>query len=180
MKAGSALPRATAWPPQARGPPGGRPACMERLEAAALPARPSSQTGHRGADRSGPLTPGERRAADLGTRADRPRPAVRALVTIETSAVRVLGRGGGSLRSGGGGPGRVCLTQRGELERRIHRATHQLAEGASGLSSVDRRGEHVFGKPTIAVGRKRPFARVLAAAWRDPAGRAAHRKPVRA
>jgi len=118
---------------------------MELLQVAALPARPSSQTGHRGADRSGPLAPGERRTADLGTRADRPRPAVRALVTIETSAVRVLGRGGGD-RSGGGGPGRVCLTQRGELERRINGAPHQLAERAFGLATDDRRGEHVFVK----------------------------------
>src|SRR5829696_4688053 len=70
------------------------------LEVAALPARPSSQTGHRGADGSGPLAPGERRVADLGTRADRPRSA-RALVTIEASAMRVLVRGGGSPRQGG-------------------------------------------------------------------------------
>ena len=116
------------------------------LEVAALPARPSSQTGHRGADRSGPLAPGERRAADLGTRADRPRSAIRALVTIETSAVRVLGRGGGSRRPGGGRPGRVCLAQRGELERRINGAAHQLAERAFGLATDDRRGEHVFVK----------------------------------
>jgi hypothetical protein len=114
-------------------------------EVAALPARPSSQTGHRGADGSGPPLPGERRAADLGTLADRPRSA-RALVTIETSAMRVLGRGGGGRRPGGGRPGRMCLAQRGELERRIHGAPHQLAERALGLSTDDRRGEHVFGK----------------------------------
>jgi len=73
---------------------------------------------------------------------------MRALVTIETSAVRVLGRGGGGRRPGGGSglPGRVCLTQRGELERRINGAAHQLAERAFGLATDDRRGEHVFEK----------------------------------
>ena len=124
-----------------------RPACSGALQVAALPARPSSQTGHRGADRSGPLAPGERRSADLGTLADRPRSA-RARVTIETSAMRVLVRGGGSLRPGGR-PGRVCLAQRGELERRIHGAPHQLAKRALGSATVDRRGEHVFEKLRI-------------------------------
>ena len=129
--------------PKREGRPGGGPhAWSSRL--AALPARPSSQTGHRGADRSDPLTPGERRAADLGTLADRSRSA-RALVTIETSAVRVLGRGGGGPGQRGC-LGRVCLTQRGELERRIHGAPHQLAKRAFGLSTDDRRGEHVFVK----------------------------------
>jgi len=86
--------------PQARGPPRRAARMHGAVEVAALPARPSSQTGHRGADRSGPLAPGERRVADLGTRADRPRSA-RALVTIEASAMRVLVRGGGSPRQGG-------------------------------------------------------------------------------
>ena len=147
------------------------------LQVAALPARPSSQTGHRGADRSGPLAPGERRAADLGTRADRPRSAVRALVTIETSAVRVLGRGGGD-RSGGGGPGRVCLTQRGELERRINGAPHQLAERAFGLATDDRRGEHVFVKLRVGSDGTARLQGVLAGARRDPARGAANRKVV--
>ncbi len=138
------------------------------LEVAALPARPSSQTGHRGADRSGPPVPGERRAADLGTRADRPRSAMRALVTIETSAVRMLGRGGGGRRPGGRGglPGRVCLTQRGELERRINGAPHQLAERAFGLATDDRRGEHVFVKLRVGsdgTARLQGFLQALAA-----------------
>ena len=81
----------------------GGPHALSSFEVAALPARPSSQTGHRGADGSGPPAPGERRAADLGARADRTGSA-RARVTIETSAMRVLGRGGGG-RSARGSAG---------------------------------------------------------------------------
>src|SRR4051812_8272993 len=93
---------------------------------------------------SGPLPPGDGRAADLCARPDRSRSAC-ALVTIDASAVRVLGRGGGTGRPWGR-PGRVCLTQRGELERRFHGAPHQLAERALWRATGDRRGEHAFVK----------------------------------
>src|SRR5215207_7842879 len=93
---------------------------------------------------SGPLPPGDGRAADLCARPDRSRSAV-ALVTIDASAVRVLGRGGGTGRPWGR-PGRGCLAQRGELERCFHSAPHQLAERALGRATGDRRGEHAFAK----------------------------------
>ena len=59
--------------------------------------------------------------------------------------MRVLGRGGGTGRPRGR-PGRGYLAQRGELERRVNGAPHQLAERAFGLATDDRRGEHVFEK----------------------------------
>ena len=93
---------------------------------------------------SGPLPPGDGRAADLCARPDRSRSAY-ALMTIDASAVRVLGRGGGTGRPWGR-PGRVCLAQRGELERCFHGAPHQLAERALGRATGDRRGEHAFVK----------------------------------
>src|SRR3954447_1787905 len=65
-------------------------------------------------------------------------------MTIDGSAVGVLGRGG-DMRPGGR-PGRGCLTQRGQLERRIYGAPHQVAERALRRATGDRRGEHVFGK----------------------------------
>ena len=59
--------------------------------------------------------------------------------------MRVLGRGGGTGRPRGR-PGRGCLAQRGELERRVNGAPHQLAERALGRATGDRRGEHAFVK----------------------------------
>src|SRR3954467_7592477 len=59
---------------------------------------------------------------------------------IELSAVRVLGGGGGRR-----GPCRqVCLTQRDELQGRIHGPAHQLSERALVLATVGHRREHVF------------------------------------
>src|ERR1700709_2852829 len=93
---------------------------------------------------SGPWPPGEGRATDLCTRPDASRPAW-VLVTIQRSAMRVLGRGGGTGRPRGR-PGRGCLAQRGEIERRVNGAPHQLGERALGRVTGDRRGEHAFVK----------------------------------
>jgi hypothetical protein len=79
-----------------------------------------------------------RRGADLGPGGDHPWAAPGAM-TGNTSAVRVCGRGGGRGTRG-------CLTQRDELQGRIHGPAHQLAERALGRATVGHRGEHVFGK----------------------------------
>src|SRR5215212_8617906 len=65
-----------------------------------------------------------------------------AATMIETSAVRV--------RVGGGGRRGWCrevgLTQRDELQGRVHGPAHQLSERALVLATVDHRREHVFAR----------------------------------
>src|SRR3954467_12396653 len=61
---------------------------------------------------------------------------------IELSAVRVLGGGGGRR----GACRQVGLTQRDELQGRIHGPAHQLSERALVLATVDHRREHVFAR----------------------------------
>ena len=61
---------------------------------------------------------------------------------IELPAVRVSGGGGG--RPACDAPPRCCLTQRYELQGRIHGPAHQRSERALVLSAVGHRREHVF------------------------------------
>ena len=82
-----------------------------------------------------------RRGADLGARRDHPC-AAPATTMIELPAVRVSGGGGGRGRAKR--PRRGCLTQRYELQGRIHGPAHQRSERALVLSAVGHRREHVF------------------------------------
>ena len=99
-------------------------------------------------------------------------------MTIDASAVRMLGRGGGTGRPWGR-PGRGCLAQRGELERCFHSAPHQLAERALGRATGDRRGEHAF----VKLGLGSDGSDVLQGFLHDPRATpqpaAADRKSVR-
>src|SRR3954471_6113493 len=60
-------------------------------------------------------------------------------MTGHVSAMRVSGRGGGRGTRGG-------LTQRDELQGRIHGPAHQLAERALVRATVGHQGEHVFAR----------------------------------
>ena len=122
------------WSPERRG-------WRHQPHRRARPPRP----GAGGQGRSVPAcrVMGDRRDADLGARAAHAGPA-RAHTTTEWPAVRVLGRGGGGPGLPRGRPGR-CLAQRGELQRRVDGASHQLAKRALGRAAWCRRGwEHVF------------------------------------
>ena len=81
-----------------------------------------------------------RRGADLGPRRDHPC-AAPAATMIERPTVRVCGGGGGRQRAM---RRRGCLTQRYELQGRIHGPAHQRSERALVLSGVGHRREHVF------------------------------------
>src|SRR5262245_4605532 len=81
-----------------------------------------------------------RRGADLGPGRDHPW-AAPATTMIEVPAVRVPGGGGGrrrAMRRRGG------LTQRYELQGRVHGPAHQRPERALVLAAVGHRREHVF------------------------------------
>jgi hypothetical protein len=78
-----------------------------------------------------------RRGADLGPGRHRPWTAPAAEMTGNVSAMRVPGRGGGRGTRG-------CLTQRDELQGRIHGPAHQLAERALLRATAGHQGEHVF------------------------------------
>src|ERR1700750_3495122 len=80
-----------------------------------------------------------RRRADLSTGRDHPWATAPWAMTGEVSAMRVPGRGGGRGLRG-------CLTQRDELQGRIHGPAHQLAERALSRATVGHQGEHVFVK----------------------------------
>src|SRR4051794_26250828 len=82
-----------------------------------------------------------RRRADLVPGRDHPWSAPAATM-IEASAVRVHD-GGGARR---GRCREVGLTQRDELQGRIHGPAHQLSERALVLATVDHRREHVFAR----------------------------------
>jgi hypothetical protein len=96
-----------------------------------------------------------RRAADLGARADHAAPAP-VWLTTDAPAVRVGGGGGGRPRRAcrrrpGSHLRRACgaercLSQRRELECRSHGTAHQLAERALVRSAGRQLGEHVFEK----------------------------------
>ena len=97
-----------------------------------------------------------RRDAGLRPRRD-PSGATRWRGATDLPAMRVSGAGGGRSRLRGSSRSRCrglleeaarrCLTQRGELQRRVDGATHQLAERALlRAARCGQRGEHVFGK----------------------------------
>jgi hypothetical protein len=99
-------------------------------------------------------------------------------------AMRVLGRGGGrgrlrrSRRPGRRGlreeAVRRCLTQRGELQRRVDGVAHQLAERALGRAAgCGQRGEHVFVK--LRIGSDGTPQRADSAELRMPVNRASAR-----
>src|SRR5438034_4081409 len=91
--------------------------------------------------------------ADLGPGRDRPWAAPALAMTGNVSAMRVNGRGGGRGTRGG-------LTQRDELQGRIHGPAHQLAERALLRATAGHQGEHVFatlrGGPDGNVRGERP------------------------
>jgi hypothetical protein len=74
---------------------------------------------------------------------------------IERSAVRVHDGGGGRFAVGE----RAGLTQRDELQGRIHSPAHQRSERALVLAAFGHRREHVFARLWIRSDGKKPKVR---------------------
>ncbi len=101
---------------------------------------PELTAGGRGGSGAAPCRAMNRRGAHLRPGRDHPWTGPAATM-IERSTMRVSG--GGGVR-GRGRCLRGCLTQRGELQGRVHGPAHQLAKRALVLATFDHRREHVF------------------------------------
>ena len=131
------------------------------VPSAARPDRsvlPELTAGGRGGSGAAPCRAMNRRGAHLRPGRDHPWTAPAATM-IERSTMRVPGGGGGR---GRGRCLRGCLTQRDELQGRIHGPAHQLAKRALVLATFDHRREHVFVRLRVGSDgklRERPGSR---------------------
>ena len=96
-----------------------------------------------------------RRRTHLGPRLRHPCAATGFTTMIERSAVRVHDGGGGRFAVGE----RAGLTQRDELQGRIHSPAHQRSERALVLAAFGHRREHVFARLWIRSDGKKPKVR---------------------
>ena len=146
------------------GPGGGAPDCAPPGSSGCVPLRgPAGSISPPRPDRRRARGSGaglrrramNRRRTHLGPRLHHPCAAPAFTTMIERPAVRVHDGGGGRFAVGE----RAGLTQRDELQGRIHGPAHQLSERALVLAAFGHRREHVFARLWIRSDGKKPKVR---------------------